>query len=124
MNPRHAAALTLVVWYLMIPPSGDLASDLATGLEPLWQWFQIGSFDSEDACQQGRHLMISRFMADLQKDPSNTEDFHSFDAFYYSQCVASDDPRLKGNKALYSEKTPLSVSAAKITPTLRVKRTP
>jgi hypothetical protein len=124
MNLRHAAALALVGWYLIIPPSADVASDLATGLEPLWQWFQIGSFDSENACQQGRHMMISRYMADLQNDPSNIEAVHSFDAFYYSQCVASDDPRLNGNKTLYSQKTPVPVSDAKMTPVPRVKRMP
>ena len=67
MNPRHAAVLALVGWYLMVPPS----SDLATRLEPLYQSFQIGSFDSANACEQGRRMMIDRFVADLQKDYSD-----------------------------------------------------
>ena len=41
-------------------------------------------------------MMINRFMGDIQKDPSNTEAVHGFDAFYYSQCLAGDDPRLEG----------------------------
>jgi len=123
MNPRHAAALALVGWYLMVPPSADVAADLATGLEPLRFWFQVGSFDSANACEQGRQVMTDRFMADLQKDPSNAEDVHSFDAFYYSECVASDDPRLEIGP-IHAQKTPLPVSDAEMTPTPRVYRTP
>jgi hypothetical protein len=41
-------------------------------------------------------MMINRFMGDIQKDPSNTAAIHGFDAFYYSQCLAGDDPRLEG----------------------------
>ena len=109
MKLRHAAALTLVSWYLMVPPSALRFSDLATGLEPLWQRWQIGSFDSANACEQGRRMMIDRFMADLQRDPSNAEAVHGFDAFYYSQCIASDDPRLQ-TKMSHStfQKTPLT----------------
>jgi hypothetical protein len=94
MKPRHAAALALVGWYLLVPPSAFRVSDLASGLEPLSQWLQIGSFDSANACEQGRRMMIDRFMADLQRDSGNATAVHGFDAFYYSQCLASDDPRL------------------------------
>ena len=90
MNPRHAAALALVAWYLMVPPSSDLASYL------VYQWFQVGSFDSRNACERGRRMMIDRFMADLQRDSSDTAAVHGFDAFYYSQCLAGDDLRLEG----------------------------
>lgn len=96
VNLRHAAALVLVGWYLIVPPSAFKVSDLASGLEPLWQWLQIGSFDSANACEQGRRMMIDKFMADLQRDSGDATAVHGFDAFYYSQCLASDDPRLKG----------------------------
>ena|SRR6266478_8845086 len=97
MKTRHAAALALVGWYLMVPPSAFRFSDLATGLEPLYQWLQIGSFDSANACEQGRRMMIDRFMTKLQRDSSDATAVHSLDAFYYSECVANDDLRLKGN---------------------------
>ena len=92
MKPRHAAALALVGWYLMVPP--DPASELAT-LEPLHWWFQIGSFDSANGCQEARRMMIGRFMTDLQKDYRDTTAVHGMDAFYYSECIATDDPRIK-----------------------------
>jgi|HubBroStandDraft_2_1064218.scaffolds.fasta_scaffold17658_3 hypothetical protein len=90
MKPYNAAALALVGWYLMVPPRSDLDSYF------VYQWFQVGSFDSASACEQGRRMMINRFMGDIQKDPSNTAAIHGFDAFYYSQCLAGDDPRLEG----------------------------
>jgi hypothetical protein len=92
MNPRHAAALALVGWYLMVQPSSDPPGYLG----PLYQWFQVGSFDSRNACERGRRMMIDRSMADLQRDPGDAAAVHGFDAFYYSQCLASDDPQLAG----------------------------
>jgi hypothetical protein len=89
MKLRHAAALALVVWYLMVPPNSDLASYL------VYQWFQVGSFDSRNACERGRRMMIDRFMADLQGDSSDTAAVHGLDGFYYSRCLAGDDPLLE-----------------------------
>jgi hypothetical protein len=89
---RHAAALALVGWYLMAPPSSDPPGYLG----PLYQRFQVGSFDSRNACERGRRMMIDRFMADLQRDPGDAAAVHGLDAFYFSQCLASDDPRLEG----------------------------
>ena len=97
MNLRHVAALALVGWYLMVPPSAFKVADLASKLEPLWQWYQIGSFDSPNACEEGRRMMIYKFMAELQRDSGNAGAVHGVDAFYYSECIASDDPRLKEN---------------------------
>jgi hypothetical protein len=122
MKARYSTALALVSWYLMVPPSAQRFSDLATGLDPLWQWLQIGSFDSANACQQGRRMMIDHFMADLQRDPNDAGAVHSLDAFYYSECIASDDPRLQ-TKMSHStfQKKPL---APKITPTPNVRSYP
>jgi len=50
MKSRHAAALALVGWYLMIPPMG-----LHVEVEynaPLSQWDMMGSFDSADECEK------------------------------------------------------------------------
>ncbi len=58
MNPRHAAALALVGWYLMMPPPQfDPATHLPNGgpnLDaPLSDWRNEGSFDSAKECQAG-----------------------------------------------------------------------
>jgi hypothetical protein len=44
---RHTAALALVGWYLMAPPSP--ASSV-----PLNHWLMIGSFDSADQCESAK----------------------------------------------------------------------
>jgi hypothetical protein len=67
MNLRHTAALALVGWYLMIPPSiePDLSSDAKVQANlnnppafefddkaPLSRWEIDKSFDRDDDCQQ------------------------------------------------------------------------
>jgi hypothetical protein len=82
MKPSHAAALALVGWYLMVPPSmredswfcsdrllATLSHDLfGTGDQKLWEqwekiadvnsplskWHQMGSFETLDACEKAR----------------------------------------------------------------------
>jgi hypothetical protein len=53
MNLRHAAALALVGWYLMMPPlAGPNASNLRVDLTAkLSQWEIVDSFDSADVCR-------------------------------------------------------------------------
>ena len=75
--------------------------------------------------------MINRSMADLQRDPSNseaasnTEAVHGFDAFYYSECVASDDPRLKRKVERISRSRARGVpTAAHLTETTRTDLDP
>lgn len=48
MNLRHAAALTLVGWYLMIPPPQDFGAPRKTSLS---QWDQVSAFDTAAACE-------------------------------------------------------------------------
>jgi hypothetical protein len=78
MKPRHAAALALVGWYLMVPPG----SNPVTGYwKFLSQWKVIGTFDSESTCKKTQ--------AASQRLPQQ--------AHAPSICIASDDLRLKGN---------------------------
>jgi hypothetical protein len=49
MNARHAAALALVGWYLMVPPvSSNGTVDSAA---PLRNWWHIGTYNSGQECQ-------------------------------------------------------------------------
>ena len=77
MKPRHAAALTLVVWYLMRPPLPHLnahAFHADTGA-PLKRWIIVGTFPTPKECEARRGAVASP----------------------WDRCIASDDPRLKGN---------------------------
>jgi hypothetical protein len=116
MTPRHAAALALVGWYLMRPPGpNNGAPDFRA---PLSQWTYSGSFDSAKDCQRERDSRIdlgvktihdiretvdglTRQQAVLGKDRLQTlrEDAGEAQTFWLqytaSQCIATDDPRLK-----------------------------
>jgi len=108
MNFRHAAALALVGWYLMMPPRADEVSgpsdpseDLVALHAPLSQWFLSLSFDTAQECQRVREKRYnegSRAMHDLLKSGGHPDDgpraqFIAQQMWY--QCIATDDPRLK-----------------------------
>ena len=88
MSFRHVAALALVSWYLMTPPSmrdrpleEPSIPDLSA---PLAQWTIVFSYDSSLDCESGRGLLMARAK-------SNKEKRFASDA----KCIATDDPRLK-----------------------------
>ena len=102
MKPRHAAALALVGWYLMMPPHENVSSDgahlayLIDPNTPLRKWLRVpGSqefeykTDCERAISNGCHREVnadgSSYLDGLL---CNTD----------ADCIASDDPRLKESK--------------------------
>jgi hypothetical protein len=110
MKLHHTAALAVAGWYLMLPPSmrernwvcgASLAATVSrelfgTGDEKLcahWAeigdtsapfsgWHEMSPFETLDACEEARGKL---FTAPRPGAPENA-----------AQCVASDDPRLKG----------------------------
>ena len=106
---RHVAALALVGWYLMIPPTldqeawiiGNSASasvarstfgwgkdcwktptaKTADVTAPLAEWTRVQPFETLAACEAER----SKLLTSTQMTQQNAE------------CFATDDPRLKGN---------------------------
>jgi hypothetical protein len=48
VKPRHAAALALVGWYLMVPPVASNGRIDASA--PLWKWWKFQIDDSEHEC--------------------------------------------------------------------------
>jgi len=85
MDPRHAAALTLVGWYLMMPFPDDLSA-------PIAYWMHSDSFDSATECRDA----ASKLRARAQNNPSLPK--AQIKAISSAECIASDDPRLKGEK--------------------------
>jgi hypothetical protein len=83
MKLRHAAALALVGWYLMIPPGAQSGFDTTA---PLGKWFVYGGYDSAHECEGAKFL--DREGLKQRNDPLA-------DAFKHAQCIATDDPRLK-----------------------------
>ena len=82
MTTRHAAALTLLGWYLMMPLMEK------KGVEKkevrISQWFIQKSFDSASACD----TFLLKLTQDAQKKHELRYDI------VHAECFASDDPRL------------------------------
>lgn len=108
MNPRHAAALALVGWYMMLPPMGSHFDAVPIG--PKWRI--QGVFDKADQCQTeqqkwiegARHSMTKELHVETTEELNHlmdADDFRtSFTAavavwMFQVACIASDDPRLK-----------------------------
>ncbi len=87
MNLRHAAALALVGWYLMVPPPACLQSQTPDLYASLSKWVPVEKYPSARTCSEG--LRDDRYMAQHPRP----EAFASKN-LAYGRCIASDDPRL------------------------------
>jgi hypothetical protein len=95
MKPRHATALVLVGWYLMVPPAvlhNRLPVDLAA---PLSEWRLFSTHSSAAECEKGLVTFYKAAQAELVANPANEGDRIQFYQLENSQCIASDDPRLQ-----------------------------
>jgi hypothetical protein len=91
---RHAAALALVGWYMMIPPlSRTVRFEVDYGA-PLSAWPIMRSFDNAERCEDYRSHELEKYRASAAAAPTNILQTFS-NAMLFSQCAASDDPRLK-----------------------------
>ncbi len=95
MNPRHAVGLALVGWYLMTPPiqGGDFNENA-----PISRWKIAGSYDTAAKC----HDFLLKVWEKTKKNiPSSGPPTNSTERFAVgvelAACIATDDPRLKGN---------------------------
>lgn len=88
----HAAALALMGWYLLIPPA-TLPPNVSYR-SPLSKWQTISAFDSADECQD---FLTTFFQTSRQKAALNLLE-PAYRDFMFAKCVASDDPRLDGER--------------------------
>jgi hypothetical protein len=90
MKLRHAAALALVGWYLMLlPKTGDLPVHV---FDVPWSATQR-SFDTANECEEARAKAVVPPIpspATVGKSPKQDEQ-----AFY---CIATDDPRISAER--------------------------
>ena len=111
MKPRHAAALALIGWYLMVPPmcaDHPVPAWCRESTDPVGKWTIRDSFVTEAECKaklsswrgRTRQLLPCSGTDDLracwnslsplrQRISSDWEDAVS------AECIAADDPRLK-----------------------------
>jgi hypothetical protein len=92
MNPRHAAALASIVWYLMMPPLAD-EHNPEPWSAPLSQWLTVGEFGSIDTCRSA--LDEKTIAAGDSAEENDDEAATANRRILKARCIASDDPRLK-----------------------------
>ncbi len=91
MTLRHAAALALVGWYLMVPPATPDWRD-ADPKAPLSEWLTDGSYDNVNDCNEA----IVRLYEQAPIPKPETMSYGLWVQNRQAVCVATDDPRLKG----------------------------
>jgi hypothetical protein len=110
MKPRHAAALASIGWYLMVPQASRRMPLLLETNKSLSQWETRQSFDTARECEAAQHKIHAyleaatsqrRNEAGSQKayvdDPVSQMLWTEEAKIATSKCIATDDPRLKGN---------------------------
>jgi hypothetical protein len=91
MRPRHAAALALVGWYLLLPPW--VAYNKFDAHVPLSKWEKSGKFETEAACTLTRSALIDWYL-----DHPEEKDASWFRRYYSaSKCVPAADQGLTSN---------------------------
>ena len=85
MKIGHAVTLALVAWYLLLPP---LEVHRLNQKAPLSLWDNVGTYETAAACKEQA--------AKLKQQHAKLTDPIMKEHFTLGQCVASDDPRLKG----------------------------
>jgi hypothetical protein len=96
MKLRHAAALALLGWYLMLPPR---IVDRFYPDAPLSQWKRFGQteYANKEQCEAERESLRDRVKdVDAEKLPPERYTARTMvRGLNAVQCIASDDPRLK-----------------------------
>jgi hypothetical protein len=86
MKIRHAAALALVGWYLLVAPVEHTGPFVKVDIKALLkEWDTQATFDDKQACESARteYLAYPPPCCDLISEKTIL-------------CISADDPRLKG----------------------------
>jgi hypothetical protein len=93
MRFRHASTLVLIGWYLMLPPPMASNHRLPDTNAPLSGWTHLGTYHQPGEC----HAARTKIYRKAEKSPPTVSNRFFKDQIAASQCVATNDPRLKGN---------------------------
>jgi len=87
---RHAAALALVGWYLMLPPLTPNGRWIDT-TAPLSAWYKVKPpYASMHDCERAKNAMVALH----RPNPSSPSEQLRLKGEEAALCVPSDDPRL------------------------------
>ena len=89
MNLRHAAALALLGWYLMIPPvvSDGHGGYIALIDSPLSKWAANRSFDHADECDSFQLKLVIAGGKGIKRLRHHTLDWALADSYTQAQCI-------------------------------------
>ena len=94
MTFRHAAALLLVGWYLLMYPPWNVKKKAPDPDLPLNRWYQVEAFDSLEHCEANKVTILGEMdkkTRTLDRDKANAQQRIR----HLARCVSADDPRLK-----------------------------
>ena len=81
----------MAVWYLVVPPNLPRSSEVDTSA-PLSHWIRLGyhEYNTQEQCEDD--------LEDSRQQMSHVGARINAKAFEASQCVSSDDPRMKADQ--------------------------
>jgi hypothetical protein len=89
MKPRHAAALALVGWYLMLPPvTGVIDPDSPRHHFPGWK--MIEEFKSEDDCNVAQSKLLAQAIRHSLDYPVDQAARDENEKKFKARCVSED----------------------------------
>jgi len=105
LNLRHAAAIALMGWYLLVPPGSCEPKWVSQGkplacAAPLSEWIVTLSFANRDKCDAERRADISSGNQEMANanDSGDKMLIESTRKIYWraltERCISTDDPRL------------------------------
>ena len=96
MKPRHAAALALMGWYLLVPPLVNAPYKVDTEA-PLTSWKVFQTLNTREECDKSLLAAKAKYQptatAPVGTIKKGTRAFAL--QMTFAQCHSSDDPRLK-----------------------------
>ena len=107
MKLHHAAGLVLVGWYLMIPPSPSYNQDGSMkAFPPISAWTVSSAHDASAECESAKEHILGDALGACNKNPRQPSAgnratcdqvlWEFLGQALHAQCIATDDPRLKG----------------------------
>jgi|SRR5271155_4713508 len=96
MKLLHSAGLALVGWYLIVPSFNPAALLIS---EPVSEWNHWASYYSAKSCESALNELKDEAFAQAQydclTDRSRSDLCHGDVAKENSECISTEDPRLK-----------------------------
>jgi hypothetical protein len=108
---RHAVALTLAGWYLMLPPLFSRRPLIFETRAPLSRWYFASVFATASQCEEGRAERNRRWIkATIRENhPSSAEILGLKEWQAQEKCVSADDPRLEGHGIVFDTPIPIKI---------------